>query len=309
MARPGQRRHRGQQALGIGMRRRLQHRGGRAELDHVAGIHHADTLADMAGEPQVVGDEQQARCGAAPAARRSGARYAPASSRRARWSARRRPPARARRQRPSRSARAGIARPTIHADSAAAPLPHCEAAPAAAARSSAQRRRLFSMPRCRRCSPNWLPMVRTGLSALSGSCGMKAILRPSSARRSDLPKRQQIVAVENRHCPAVTAKLSGNSPEITRPIMLLPAPDSPTSPMISPCAERERDVAQHVDLAAAHARRHRHLVEGENAHQKLLRRSRGSSDTRRPSPSRLKPSTVTNMARIGMMMPQGAWYM
>ena len=95
-------------------------------------------------------------------------------------------------------------------------------------------------------------MVRTGLSALSGSCGMKAMRRPSRARRSDFPSASRLVPL-NVTSPAETEKFSGSNPDMVRPIMLLPAPDLPTRPIDLALMELERDVAQHIDLAAANA--------------------------------------------------------
>ena len=40
---------------------------------------------------------------------------------------------------------------------------------------------------------------------------------------------------------------------IANAAVVLPQPDSPTSPYDSPCADRERDAAQHAPVDAAHA--------------------------------------------------------
>src|SRR5579871_5690500 len=85
-------------------------------------------------------------------------------------------------------------------------------------------------------------MLRTGLSAVIGACGTKAIARPSSARRraGGIVSRS---SPSNSRAPAVTAKPAGSNCAMARPTMVLPAPDSPTKPRILPGAslkERSR---------------------------------------------------------------------
>ena len=50
--------HRGQERRRIGMGRRGQHRVGRADLDHLAEIHHRHPVADEADHVEIVADEQ-----------------------------------------------------------------------------------------------------------------------------------------------------------------------------------------------------------------------------------------------------------
>ena len=79
----------------------------------------------------------------------------------------------------------------------------------------------------------------------------------------------------------------------------LPQPDSPTTPRMRPGSKRQRDIVEHVRDALVGADRHLQAahVEATRAHRD--RRMRGSTMSRRPSPSRLKPITVIRMARPG----------
>jgi hypothetical protein len=76
-------------------------------------------------------------------------------------------------------------------------------------------------------------MVCTGLSAVMGACGMKAMARPSNARRRADAIRTRSSS-SNSSDPPVTAKPGGSSCAMARPIMVFPAPDSPTRPRIFP---------------------------------------------------------------------------
>ena len=48
-----------EQGAGIGLLRMGQHLGGRALFDDAAVLHHSDIVADLRGDAQIVGDEQQ----------------------------------------------------------------------------------------------------------------------------------------------------------------------------------------------------------------------------------------------------------
>ncbi len=152
-----------------------------------------------------------------------------------------------------------------------------------------------------RCSANWVPIVITGLSALRGSCGMKAISRPSRWRRVCVPMRTRSLPAKASE-PFATEKPGGSNCATARPIIDLPAPDSPTRPSTFPASSakemsestgrrrpsRSRDSTVRF---SAERRAHRH------ASRACARR--GSSVRRRPSPRRLKPSTVMKIASIG----------
>src|SRR3954468_20889466 len=75
----------------------------------------------------------------------------------------------------------------------------------------------------------------TGSSALNGSCGTNAIRRPRSARRS-AGVRALKSSPQNSTRPWLSRKPSGSRPDTRRPIMLFPAPDSPTNPSTLPRA-------------------------------------------------------------------------
>ena len=53
----------GQQELGVGMARLDQHPLGRTELDLLAGVGHRDAVAEIARQPDVVGDEDHRDAG------------------------------------------------------------------------------------------------------------------------------------------------------------------------------------------------------------------------------------------------------
>ena len=85
---------------------------------------------------------------------------------------------------------------------------------------------------------------------------------------------------------------------MTRPTMLLPAPDSPTSPRTRP-----RSSVNDTSRSISHARRAETLRSRASSTAIRLApstvTSRASSARRRPSPRRLKASTVTKIARTG----------
>ena len=83
----------------------------------------------------------------------------------------------------------------------------------------------------------------------------------------------------------------------------LPQPDSPTTPRMRPRCKLELDVVEDLRHALVGAHRQPQVADFESsgiialAHRERL--SRGSTMSRRPSPSRLKPSTVSRMASPG----------
>src|SRR6516165_11532043 len=80
----------------------------------------------------------------------------------------------------------------------------------------------------------WVPIGNIGLNDPNGSCGMKVMLRP----RTSLSTRR--CAIASRSLPAKRIDplwwraLSARMPRMALASVLLPQPDSPTSPMISP---------------------------------------------------------------------------
>src|ERR1051326_6565951 len=78
-------------------------------------------------------------------------------------------------------------------------------------------------------------MLTTGLSAVIGACGMKAMARPSSARRraGGMVSKSSLSKMSE---PELTANPRGSNCAMARPTMVLPAPDSPTRPRILPGA-------------------------------------------------------------------------
>ena len=59
-----QRRHGGDELLGIGMLRIVQHRRGRALFDDDAVLHHRDAVGDLGDDAEIMGDEQHRRLAA-----------------------------------------------------------------------------------------------------------------------------------------------------------------------------------------------------------------------------------------------------
>src|SRR5262249_36389542 len=74
-------------------------------------------------------------------------------------------------------------------------------------------------------------MVNSGLNELNGSCGTNVISRPRIA--PDDRKRSRPAKLSE---PPSTLAFGGNAPRMVRDSVVLPQPDSPTSPMISPAA-------------------------------------------------------------------------
>src|ERR1700761_6363477 len=72
-------------------------------------------------------------------------------------------------------------------------------------------------------------MVNRGLNEVNGSCGTKVISRP----RTRSEDRSRSWPLKVREPPAIIA-FAGSAPRIVRASVVLPQPDSPTRPMISP---------------------------------------------------------------------------
>ena len=76
------------------------------------------------------------------------------------------------------------------------------------------------------------PTVKAGLSEVSGSCGMKAIVLPRTFARScsDSP----ISSPPWQRTEPVTLAFLGSRPSMASATVDLPDPDSPTMPRVSP---------------------------------------------------------------------------
>jgi len=158
------------------------------------------------------------------------------------------------------------------------------------------------MPSRFKCSPNCWPMVSTGLSAESGSCGTKAMRSPSRARWRSAGKASRSVPPKASE-PAVMRKPGGRFRPMIRPIIVLPAPDSPTSPSIRPAASAKLTSRSTGTAVAADVDAERQPAGLEQRHPAIRRWRRGSRPRRSPSPSRLAPSTLTKMPSTGRMRP------
>ena len=79
----------------------------------------------------------------------------------------------------------------------------------------------------------WLPTRITGLSALIGSWKIIDIFGPRIRFRSDWRSGTRSWP-SSRTSPEVTRASGGSTPRMARRVMLLPEPDSPTSPSASP---------------------------------------------------------------------------
>ena len=103
--------------------------------------------------------------------------------------------------------------------------------------------------------------------------------------------------------PSIRPAGLGSSRMIARLVTLLPQPDSPTRPRRSPSAELERDAVDGVDRPVVGPEPDDQVLDREQrsrsasgASARRHRFSRGSSDSRRPSPSRLKPIALMTIA-------------
>jgi len=88
----------------------------------------------------------------------------------------------------------------------------------------------------------------------------------------------------------------GSSRIRARFVTLLPQPDSPTRPSVSPWLESTTPV-DGEDRAFVGPEPDDEVPDLEKCHRQ--RRSRGSSDSRNPSPTRLKPIALMTIARPG----------
>ncbi len=186
-----------------------------------------------------------------------------------------------------------------------APLGLGDAAPCAASRPRAPAPPARDMPRCSTsASAIWRPMVSTGLSEVIGSWKIIEIalprtsrisgsdsssrLRPSNSMRPPTMRRrrhrQQAQDRQRRHALAAAGladdrqRLAGHHVEAT------PSTARTTPSRVWKCVFRSSTRSSGVAL---------------RAHRYMRRASRGSSASRRPSPSRLTDSTVSDRNRPG----------
>ena len=82
-------------------------------------------------------------------------------------------------------------------------------------------------------SPIWSPIVNSGLSDIRGSCRIMVIWLPRTRciSRSDLVSR---FSPANQSSPPTIRAAGGNKRRMESDVTVLPLPDSPTTPMVSP---------------------------------------------------------------------------
>ena len=119
---------------------------------------------------------------------------------------------------------------------------------------------------------------------------------------------EQVAALEDRRCPSGPGPPRGRMPRIASAVTLLPQPDSPTIPSVSPGAMSNEIAVDGVDGAAA-----RPELDAQVLDSRAAARARsagpcsfGSRASRRPSPIRLKPSTEITIATPGKTASNGA---
>ncbi len=164
------------------------------------------------------------------------------------------------------------------------------------------------MPRCSRSgSATWWPMVCTGFNAVIGSWNTMPMRLPRSAHSaaSGWPSNSW----PSKTMLPLTRALSGSSPSKAMAVSDLPLPDSPTRPSVSPAASEKptsRTARAGPRWVCSSTDRSRTSSSGMPGPQRFLAR-RGSSRSRRPSPSRFSPSTAIAIATPGNTASRGAW--
>ena len=197
----GKRRRRQLQAARVRMPRRAEDLLGRSDFDRHARVKHHDLVANMGGKPQIMGDEDD-RGAVAP-----GHFLHDLHDARLHDDVERRRRLVGNHQFGLSGERHGDKHALAHAAGQLMRIlrKQCRQAsanePHRAVRSPAPRASIAATPRRVRCSSNCWPMVSTGLSAVSGSCGTKAIgrrasragasrkCRPATRRRSQAIRR------------------------------------------------------------------------------------------------------------------------
>ena len=141
-------------------------------------------------------------------------------------------------------------------------------------------------------------MVKAGLRLVIGSWKIIDMRLPRirAISRSDS---------DSRSVPAKLIRLAERSPPRASRFMIasavtdLPQPDSPTRQWVSPFSTRNE-----APRTAARPAAERHL-QVLDLEQRAHRNRSAPSRLRRPSPTRLMPSTSTNSATPGIMITQG----
>ena len=102
---------------------------------------------------------------------------------------------------------------------------------------------------------------------------------------------------------------SANNPITASDVMLLPQPDSPTSPRISPRSDLERDRRDDVDGLGRRSDRDGQVADAQHPVYLLLplsiSRKRGSRRSRKASPTRLSENAVIAIDRAGKEQQPG----
>ena len=232
----GTMRYRGQQPARIRMRRMVEQLQHRRLLHGAAGIHHDHALAGLRHHAEVVGDQQDRR--ADPLLQ---LQHQPQDLRLDRNVERRGrlvgdQQLRASRPAPSRSSRAGACRRRTGADSRGPAARHPEYAPAAASRAPAPAPPRVQQSRWMRtasaiCAPIGVHRVQAGHRLLEDHGDAVA----ADVAHLRFGQRQQFLP-SKRTEPETTRPLRGSSRITDSAVTLLPQPDSPTRPSVSPGA-------------------------------------------------------------------------
>ena len=104
----------------------------------------------------------------------------------------------------------------------------------------------------------------------------------------------------NQILPRIDRRALGRMPRMARTSVDLPQPDSPTTPRMRPGSSANSTSSSTRAMPSSvriDSLRSAHVEQRHRGHRERL--SRGSTMSRRPSPNRLKPSTVIRMARPG----------
>ena len=137
----------------------------------------------------------------------------------------------------------------------------------------------------------------TGLSAVIGSWKIMAMRVPRRSRRR-AGVASSTSSPSSSTSPAVAVSSRGSRPMTAWAVTDLPEPDSPTTHTISPAPTEKRDVLDGMGAVRAARQADREAFDGEDGrgcrpsapHTRLAKR--GSSVSRRPSPSMLMASTA-----------------
>ena len=173
-------------------------------------------------------------------------------------------------------------------------------------------------------SATWWPTLNTGLSDVSGSWKIIEISLPRMARSSFSPASSRSRPWNRMRPDSNRPGGTGTSPITARADTDLPDPDSPTMPSVSPRPDRPAHpvdrlhhpgVGVEVDPQVLDAEQRRLGVRPAAAPAPAStggHRRRGSSASRRPSPTNTKPSTVNTTAMLGKnhrksLYPKNFW--